>query len=111
MTNQYRQGDVLVIPIDLADLPKSLTAIILSVGVIVTFVVMSGMDVTITRISSFPWFDIEFLDGPNLFEANTPTGGDMGAHVFLPAYLRDNSEQAVVRQFLTRSAASEEDTA
>ncbi len=25
-----------------------------------------------------------------IFAANTPTGGDMGAHVFLPAYLRDN---------------------
>jgi len=25
-----------------------------------------------------------------IFTANTPTGGDMGAHVFLPAFLRDN---------------------
>ena len=25
-----------------------------------------------------------------IFTANTPTGGDMGAHVFLPAYLRDH---------------------
>ena len=25
-----------------------------------------------------------------IFTANTPTGGDMGAHVFGPAYLRDN---------------------
>jgi len=25
-----------------------------------------------------------------ILTANTPTGGDMGAHVFLPAYLRDN---------------------
>ena len=25
-----------------------------------------------------------------IFTANTPTGGDMGAHVYLPAYLRDN---------------------
>ncbi|NCF20071.1 MAG: ATP-binding cassette domain-containing protein [Haliea sp.] len=40
-------------------------------------------------------------------DANTRTMIDYGD----PAYLRDNSEQAVVRQFLTRSAASEEDTA
>ena len=25
-----------------------------------------------------------------ILTANTPTGGDMGAHVFGPAYLRDN---------------------
>ena len=25
-----------------------------------------------------------------VFENNTPTGGDMGAHVMAPAYLRDN---------------------
>ena len=40
-------------------------------------------------------------------DANTRTMIDYGD----PAYLRDNSEQAVVRQFLMRSAAAEEDTA
>ncbi len=69
--------------------PKSLALIALALTSLSILVVMSGSDITVHRADTFPWFDVDFLAGPNLFAANTPTGGDMGAHVYIPAYLRD----------------------
>ncbi|MBT8208192.1 MAG: hypothetical protein HKN07_08265 [Acidimicrobiia bacterium] len=53
------------------------------------FVVVSGSIEVFRPQGSFPFFSADF-DWPALFTANTPTGGDSGAHVFLPAELRDN---------------------
>ena len=49
--------------------PPTLPAIIIASAALVVFIVMQ------------PWF---------MLSPTTPTGGDMGAHVFGPAYLRDN---------------------
>lgn len=53
------------------------------------FIVVSGSIEVFRPQSAFPFFSADF-DWPALFTANTPTGGDSGAHVFLPAELRDN---------------------
>ncbi len=53
------------------------------------FVVIAGWDIHAGVGWSWPFIDIDLRHGPDLFAANTPTGGDMGAHVYVPAYLRD----------------------
>ena len=50
---------------------------------------MSGMVSNVHAVSGFPFIGANF-HYPALLTANTPTGGDMGAHVLLPQYLRDN---------------------
>jgi hypothetical protein len=50
------------------------------VALVVSFLVVTGCVVVIL------WF----LGPANLFADNTPAGGDMGAHVWGPAYLRDS---------------------
>ncbi len=51
--------------------------------------IMMGFIGNVTLSSAFPFVSIDW-EAPALFLANTPTGGDMGAHVLLPQYLRDN---------------------
>lgn len=52
-------------------------------------VVMSGAFARLSQASGFPFFEAD-LDFPALLTANTPTGGDMGAHVQLPQMLRED---------------------
>ncbi len=51
--------------------------------------VMLGVVDNYSSRAGFPYFSVEF-HWPALLTANTPTGGDMGAHVLLPQYLRDS---------------------
>ena len=50
--------------------------------------VMSGMFASVSQQSTFPFLNVD-IDWPAILSANTPTGGDMGAHVYLPQYLKD----------------------
>ncbi len=47
----------------------------------------SWLPVVVVAAASLVIFGV--LNPPLIFTANTPTGGDMGAHVYAPAYLRD----------------------
>jgi hypothetical protein len=51
--------------------------------------VMSGLVSGFRLGGTFPWIQGSF-HFPALLEANTPAGGDMGAHVLLPQVLRDS---------------------
>ncbi len=51
--------------------------------------VMAGLVARVNPQSAFPFFNID-LHWPSILLANTPTGGDMGAHVVLPQVLRDD---------------------
>ncbi len=50
---------------------------------------MAGLVARVSPQDAFPFFNFDF-HWPSLLLANTPTGGDMGAHVVLPQVLRDN---------------------
>lgn len=69
--------------------PRVLALIGVGLPTLLILVVMSGAVGSLTPRSGFPFFSLS-LDWPALFTANTPTGGDMGAHVLLPQFLRDN---------------------
>ena len=49
---------------------------------------VSGVFAAISPQDGFPFFNID-LQWPVLFSIHTPTGGDMGAHVYLPHYLKE----------------------
>ncbi len=51
--------------------------------------IMSGVIGSFSPAQAFPFFSVDW-DFPALLLANTPTGGDTGAHVYLPAFLRDH---------------------
>lgn len=50
---------------------------------------MAGLVARVSPQDVFPFFSID-VHWPSLLIANTPTGGDMGAHVVLPQVLRDS---------------------
>ena len=50
--------------------------------------VMSGIFEAFSPRNGFPFFNTN-LQWPALLSANTPTGGDMGAHVYLPQHLKE----------------------
>ena len=56
---------------------------------ILILLVMAGLVARVSPQSAFPFFNID-LHWPSILLANTPTGGDMGAHVVLPQVLRDD---------------------
>ncbi len=51
--------------------------------------IMAGLVARVSPQDAFPFFDIDW-HSPSILLANTPTGGDMGAHVVLPQVLRDD---------------------
>jgi hypothetical protein len=59
-----------------------------AVPTLMIFALMSGIVRGVTLADGFPWIDVD-LRWPALLSANTPTGGDTGAHVLLPQVLRD----------------------
>jgi hypothetical protein len=69
--------------------PNTVVFTVLGLTSLAILIVMSGADVRILSSDGFPFFEIDIRGGPSLFSATTPTGGDMGAHVYVPAYLRD----------------------
>lgn len=64
--------------------------VLIAVGVptLMLLITMSGLIGVPTLNRSFPFLHVD-LRAPTLFFANTPTGGDMGAHVLLPQILKD----------------------
>ena len=56
---------------------------------VLILLVMMGLVARVSPQSSFPFFNLD-VHSPSLLLANTPTGGDMGAHVALPQILRDS---------------------
>lgn len=60
----------------------------IAVPTVLILAVMSGFLEYVRAVQGFPFIDVG-LDTPALLWANTPTGGDMGAHVYLPQFLRD----------------------
>ncbi|VAW04300.1 hypothetical protein MNBD_ACTINO02-3222, partial [hydrothermal vent metagenome] len=65
--------------------------VLIAVGVptLLIFFIMAGFVGSVRAIDGFPLVSIDF-QFPALFVANTPTGGDMGAHVLLPQILQDS---------------------
>ena len=65
--------------------------VLVGVGLPTVFIalIMAGFIGTVTQTNSFPYFSMD-LSWPAILTANTPTGGDMGAHVLVPAILRDS---------------------
>lgn len=62
-------------------------AIVLPTSLIL--LIMAGLVASVSPQDAFPFFNIN-LHWPSILVANTPTGGDMGAHVVLPQVLRDS---------------------
>ena len=65
--------------------------VLIAVGTptLLIFFIMAGFVGSVRAIDGFPLVSIDF-QFPALFIANTPTGGDMGAHVLLPQILQDS---------------------
>ncbi len=68
---------------------RLLTVLAIVLPTILILIYMSGVVDRVTWVDGFPWVDID-PQWPSMFLANTPTGGDMGAHVVLPQVLRDD---------------------
>jgi len=68
---------------------KMLVIFAIGVPTLLILLVMSGIVDSARPVGAFPFVQIDFRT-PALLIANTPTGGDMGAHVLLPQYLRDS---------------------
>jgi hypothetical protein len=56
---------------------------------VLILLIMLGLVAQVSPQDAFPYFSID-VQWPSLLAANTPTGGDMGAHVVLPQVLRDS---------------------
>jgi len=67
---------------------KVLVVWLVAAASVVILFAMSGVVQSVTATDSFPFFNVRF-SSPSLLIANTPAGGDMGAHVLLPQYLKD----------------------
>ena len=67
---------------------KALALGLLAAATLIIVIAMSGVVRSVGVVDGFPFFNME-LGSPSLLIANTPTGGDMGAHVWLPQYLQD----------------------
>lgn len=65
--------------------------VLIAIGVptVLIFLIMAGFVASVTAVEGFPFIDVR-MQSPALFVANTPTGGDMGAHVLLPQILQDS---------------------
>jgi len=67
---------------------KLFTIIAVGVPTLIILVLMSGVIRSVDLNGVFPFLHFNW-SAPTLLFANTPTGGDMGAHVLLPQILRD----------------------
>ncbi|NND04321.1 MAG: hypothetical protein HKN91_16200, partial [Acidimicrobiia bacterium] len=69
--------------------PKVISLIGVGVPTVLIALIMAGFVGQVQQTSGFPYFSVDF-GWPALLTANTPTGGDMGAHVLVPSILRDD---------------------
>jgi uncharacterized membrane protein len=68
---------------------KIIAAIAVAIPTFLILLVMSGIFRSVQLVDGFPFFSLD-AGFPTLLLANTPTGGDSGAHVLLPQLLRDS---------------------
>jgi hypothetical protein len=61
---------------------------VLAVASLIILIAVSGVVQSVSIVDGFPFVRVQ-LSSPALLWANTPAGGDMGAHVLLPQYLKD----------------------
>ncbi len=78
-------------PIDSLALRRSRLLVVLAIllPTALILLIMLGLVARVSPQDAFPFFNLE-VHSPSLLIANTPTGGDMGAHVVLPQVLRDS---------------------
>jgi len=69
--------------------PKIIALIGVGLPTLLIALIMAGFIGQVQQTDGFPFFTVD-LNWPQIFSANTPTGGDMGAHVLVPAILRDD---------------------
>lgn len=69
--------------------PRVIVLIGVGLPTVLIAMIMAGFIGQVQQVDSFPYFSID-LGWPALLTANTPTGGDMGAHVLVPSILRDD---------------------
>ncbi len=69
--------------------PRVIALIGVGLPTLLITLIMAGFIGQVQHTQSFPYFSVD-ITWPSLLVANTPTGGDMGAHVLLPAILRDD---------------------
>jgi hypothetical protein len=67
---------------------KKLVLGVLAVASLIILIAVSGVVQSVSIVDGFPFVRVQ-VSGPALLAANTPAGGDMGAHVLLPQYLKD----------------------
>ncbi len=75
-------------PVDRDRTGRILALICVGLPTLVILLVMSGAVASVRAIAEFPFVDINW-ETPALLVASTPTGGDMGAHVYLPQFLKE----------------------
>jgi len=68
--------------------PRVISLVGVGLPMLLIAMIMAGFIGQVQQTDGFPWFSVD-LNWPQIFTANTPTGGDMGAHVLVPAVLRD----------------------
>ncbi len=69
--------------------PRVIALIGVGLPTLLILLIMAGFIGQVQQTSGFPYFSVDF-GWPALLTANTPTGGDMGAHVLVPSILRDD---------------------
>ncbi len=67
---------------------KILALAAIAVPTVLILAVMTGAVEYVRAVDGFPFVEVS-VSRPALFAANTPTGGDMGAHVYLPQFLQE----------------------
>jgi hypothetical protein len=68
---------------------KLIALVAVAIPTFLILLVMSGVFRSVQLVDGFPFFSLD-AGFPTLLLANTPTGGDTGAHVLLPQILRDS---------------------
>lgn len=68
---------------------KIIAAIAVAIPTFLILLVMSGIFRSVQLVDGFPFFSLD-AGFPTLLLANTPTGGDSGAHVLLPQVLSES---------------------
>lgn len=68
---------------------RVLPVLAIGLSTVLILLIMAGLVASVRPQAGFPFFSLD-VHWPSLLIANTPTGGDMGAHVVLPQVLRDS---------------------
>ena len=69
--------------------PRVIALIGVGIPTLLILLIMAGFIGPVQQTDGFPYFSVDF-GWPALLTANTPTGGDMGAHVLVPSILQED---------------------